>query len=275
MSIEAGGADGQVTGGDAGGGQPDVMAMLGHVPTLMQQHQQVAQKVDKSSEVINKLEQVFSKSEPSPDQWYDDVLRSALEAEKQGTPIPNTLKISNVLLAQQNLAKQLQAELAALKQKEDLRNNPQYQMDQAAYTQIDQAMAQELSQAYGGQIPKHVAAAVTQDLVQRIQYSQQHEPETWQKVRANPEMMRHIVRNAIGQAVPPEARRIQQQNQIQNATYSPDDIHAAIREAQELMQSEEVQRNPRMMQKLNESITKSREMLWETMIPGTGRRSRV
>jgi hypothetical protein len=62
---------------------------------------------------------------------------------------------------------------------------------------------------------------------------------------------------------------------MDNASYSPDDIKGAIREAQELLASEEVQRNPRMVAKLNESLAKSREMYWESLIPGQGRRGRV
>jgi F0F1-type ATP synthase epsilon subunit len=87
--------------------------------------------------------------------------------------------------------------------------------------------------------------------------------------------MQRVVRQAVAQAVPPEARRVVAQQALENATYSPQDIQASIREAQELMQQAEVQANPRLMQKLQSSIEKSREMYWESMIPGQGRRSRV
>jgi len=258
-----------------GGGEQDVMQMLGHVPSIMQQTQQVSTKVDRQGEVLSKLEQVFSKAEPAPDGWYDDVLRAAMEAEKQGQGMPLTVKISTQLLEQQKANAKLMAELEQLKSRENMRSNPQFQMDQAAFNHIDQFMSRELEAAYDGSIPKPVAVAVTQDLVQRIQHTQQHDPELWSRIRSNPELMQRVVRQAVAQAVPPEARRVVAQQALENATYSPQDIQASIREAQELMQQAEVQSNPRLMQKLQASIEKSREMYWESMIPGQGRRSRV
>lgn len=270
MSSEANTNQGQST-----GSEPDIMQMLGHVPSMMQQTQEVTAKVDKQSEILGKLEKAFSKHEPQPDDWYDDVLKAALEAEKQGQGMPLTLKISNKLLEQtQNNAKLLQ-EIEQLKAKENLRSNPQFQMDQAAYNHIDQFMAQELERSYDGATPKHVAAAVTSDLVERIRYTQQNEPELWQKVRSNPDLMRQVVQRAVAQSIPPEARRVVQEQYLNNQTYSPDDMRTAIREAQEMLARPEIANNPKATAKLHESIEKSRQMLWESMLPGQNRRSRV
>lgn len=258
-----------------GGAEPDIMQMLGHVPSLMQQQQQVAEKTNRQGEVLERLEKVFSKAEPQPDGWYDDVLKAALEAEKQGQSMPLTLKISNELLAQQKANQKLMADLEQLKAKENLRSNPQFQMDQAAYNHIDQAMARELEDAYDGTIPEHVAVAVTQDLVKRIQHTQQHDPATWAKVRSNPELMQQVVRRAVAQAVPPQARRVIAQEQLANATYEPNDMRAAIAEAQEMLRRPDVQQNPALSAKIHESIERSRQMLWESMMPGQGRRGRV
>lgn len=253
----------------------DIMQMLGHMPSAMQKVSQVEQTTARHDDVINKLEKVFSKGEVQPDGWYDDVLRTALEAEKAGQPIPLTLKISTELLQAQKQNAAMMKELAELKQRENIKSNPEFQMNQAAFTQIDQYMAQTLDSAFEGNIPKQIAMAVTQDLVEKITEEQRTNPQRWNKIRSSPQMMQQIVQNAVGQFIPPRARAIAEQYQTENQQYTAEDALTAINEAKEMMNRREVQENPALMRKLSQAMEKSREMYWETMIPGQNRRSRV
>jgi hypothetical protein len=264
----------QTTGSNEGVNQ-DIMQMLGHMPSAMAKVSQVEQTTARHDDVISKLEKVFTKGEPAPDGWYDDVLRTAMEAEKAGQPIPLTLKISTELLEAQKQNAAMMKELEALKQRENIKSNPEFQMNQAAFTQIDQYMAQTLEHAFEGNIPKQIAAAVTQDLVEKITEEQRVNPQRWAQIRTNPQMMQTIVRNAVSQFIPPEARRIANQHHTENQEYSAQDALNAINEAKELLQQEEVRNNPALSRKIEQAMQKSREMYWETMIPGQNRRSRV
>lgn len=260
--------------GQGGQGEvsPDILGLIGH---MGQQQQHVQQQTSKHDEVISKLEKVFSKAEPQADDWYDDVLKTALEAEKHGHPIPLTVKISTELRNAQKTNEVLMRELAELKQRSQIKDNPAFQADQAAYNHIDMYMGQELKSAFGDNIPKAVASAVTQDLVEKIQEEQRTNPERWKQIRSDPNLMQRVVRNAVAQVIPQKARNIVAQQQQENAVYEPNEIRENIAEAVQLLRSEEVQRNPAYYAKVEASITKMREMLWESMIPGQNRRARV
>ena len=250
----------------------DILGMLGHTH---QKTEHLEQQTNKHDQLLSKLEQVFNPAQPKPDGWYDDVLKTALDAEKAGQPIPLTVKISTELLQAQKQNHELMRKLEALEQKNQIKENPAYQADQAAFIQIDQFMGQGLRSAFGENIPKAVAIAVTQDLAEKIREEQQVNPQRWQEIRSNPQMMKRIVQNAIAQTIPPEARRIQYQNQVENAVYSPDEIKENIREANELLQTEEVRNNPHAAQKIHQSIQRMREMYWEAALPGQNRKARV
>ena len=116
---------------------------------------------------------------------------------------------------------------------------------------------------------------MTQDLVNRIQYEQKNNPEQWRQIRSNPQAMAQIVRNAVAQFVPPQARQIIQQEKLQNTDYTSEDALDAIREARELMQEEHVRNNPLMMRKLQAAEQRGREMYWESKMLGQKGGSRI
>jgi hypothetical protein len=263
----------QQVAGNSEGIPQDVMGMIGHVS---QQQEQMSSKLSKSEEVLGKLEKVFSRSEEkNSDEWYDDVLRTALEAEKQGQPIPLTVKISTELRNAQKSNEQLMKEIQELKAKNQIKENPNFQADQAAYNHIDMFMSQELKNAFGQNVPKAVAVAVTQDLVQKIQDEQRTNPERWKEIRSNPQLMQRIARNAVAQTIPQQARQLSHQYQQENAVYSPDEIKENIAEAQQLLRSAEVRSNPDYARKVEASIVKMREMYWESLIPGQQRKAKI
>jgi hypothetical protein len=250
----------------------DILGLLGHTHQKTQAIEQTTQKHD---QILSKLEGLFKSETPREGAWHDKVLQAAIEAERQGGSMPLTVEISNELLKTQQANKALMEKLAAIEQKQQLKDNPAFQADQAAYVQIDQYMAQGLANVFGGNIPKPVAVAITQDLAQRIQEEQQTNPQRWAQIRSNPEAMRQIVRNAIAQTIPPEARRIQHQHQVENAVYEPEEILENIREANQLLRDPDVQKNHEHVQKLRQSIQRMREMYWEARTPGSNGRSRV
>jgi hypothetical protein len=251
------------------GVDPSVLSAIGH------QTQHLTQQTSKHDEVISKLEKVFSKAEEKPDGWYDDVLQAALEAEKNGQPIPLTVKISTELRRAQENNQKLMQELEAIKQKQAVKDNPGFQADQMAYNHMDMFMAQELKSHFGDAIPKATAAAVTQDLSQKIAEEQRNNPQRWQQIRSNPEMMARIVRNAVATTIPPRARQIAAEHAQANAVYDPEEIKENLDEAMQLLRTPEVRGNPQYYSKVSESIEKMRAMYWESLIPGQGRRARV
>lgn len=271
MTIETGGNEIGTSGEMVGENQSEIMSLLGHMGT---QHQEIQTKTSQHDEVLSKLEKVFSKQEANED-WYEEVLKTALEAEKKGAPIPLTVKISTELKNSQEQNAKLMRELQELKSRQDLKDNPSFQADQIAYNNIDTAMGQELKKMYGDNIPKSVAVGLTQDLVEKIRWEQTNNPQRWAAIRSDPGMMRQIVRNAVSQTVPQHARQIISENETANATYEPNEIRENIAEAQALLRDPDVRMNPSAVNKINESIVRMREMLWESMLPGQNRRSRV
>jgi hypothetical protein len=262
----------QTQGTETGGGEPDIMSFIGHTARTAQEAHTTA---NKQADVLSRLEKVFSKAEPAPDGWYDDVLKTALEAEKAGQPIPLTVKISTELRNSQMANQKLMQEIEEMKAKMAIKENPNYNADQMAFNQMDSFLGQELQRTYGEQIPKAIAGAVTQDLVTKIQEEQRTNPERWKQIRSNPQMMRRVIQNAVANVVPQRAKEIAYEEQQRNAVYEPDEIMENIREAQELLHNEEVRNNPRAAQRVNESIEKMRAMYWEAVIPGQGRKARI
>jgi hypothetical protein len=243
----------------------NILGLIGHT---QQQQQQLAQQTSKHDEVLSKLESIFKPQQENPEGWFDDVLRTALEAEKAGQPMPLTVKIAEKLLSTQRGNAELMKELEALKNKERIKENPSFQADQYAYNEIDRHLGQELAKAFGGDIPKSVAVGITQDLAEKIREEQQTNPQRWAQIRSNPQMLQRIVANAVAQTVPPSARRLAHEHQVANAVYTPDEIKENILEAQELLRNPEIRNNPDAVRKVNESITRMREMFWESRFPG-------
>lgn len=260
------------TGSEGAQFDQNIMGMIGHT---QQQTAQLGEKTAKFEQTLNKLESVFNKEEPKPDQWYDDVLRAAIEAEKHGQPIPLTVQIATQLRKAESTNEQLMAELAELKKREQIRSNPEFTSDQAAYNQIDMYMGRELESAFAGDIPKPVAQAITADLVEKIRWEQQNNPDQWRSIRSNPAVMQKIVRNAVAQFIPPQARQIAAQHAQANAEYAPDDMLGAIREAQQMLQDPDVQKNPRQVKALHDAIERSRSMYWESKMLGQKGKARV
>lgn len=251
---------------------PDILQMIGHT---QQQSQHASQISEQNHQMLSKLKEVFSPQEKKADSWYDNVLRAAIEAEKNGNPIPLTVDISSQLKLTQEQNRILQEKLSKLEQRENWRSNPETSIDQAAYNHVDMFMSQELSSAFDGNIPQPLAQAVTADLVQRIQHEQVNNPERWRQIRSNPDLMRTIVKNAVAQFVPPRARTIINQDNMMNSDYSDQDALDAIREARELMSREEIQNNPLMMKKLQHAEKRGREMFWEAKMLGQKGKSRI
>ena len=275
MTGETSGAETtQATGTDGAGGGFDqnIMSMIGHT---QQTTEQLGHKTASMEQTLSKLEKVFSKEEAKPDQWYDDVLRTAMEAEKQGQPIPLTVQIATQLRQAQANNEQLMNELAELKKREGIRSNPEFTSDTAAYNQIDMYMARELESAFQGNVPKPLAQAITADLVEKIQQEQRSNPDNWRSIRSNPQTMQKIVKNAVAQFIPPQARQIAQQHAVENAQYGEDEIVSAIREAQELLTRPEVQNDPKAQRRIHEAIERSRSMYWEAKMLGQKGKARV
>lgn len=234
-----------------------------------------AEAQQNTEQLLNKLKQVFADEQTEQDDWYKEILSAALEAEKQGYPIPLTLKISTELKKTQEENKKLLKIIEELKQKAEMAADPESYADMQAYTTIDALIDRHLQQAYRGQAPEQVKTAIIQDLKQRILWDKQNNPESWRKVRQDPHLLDKVVRASIANFVPTIAKEALDEYVGEREEYDAETIFEAIKEAQALLKNKEIAKDPEKVKLIHDKIKRLREMYWEAKMSWSGGKTRI
>lgn len=214
----------------------------------------------KSAQTLDKIQKVFN---PEPenvqdpdDAFLDHYLQQALEAEKNGTPIPLTTNLAVKLYEEKQRNKELQKRMGEIGKKVDAMENPSIVSDRQAFATIDSSLEQRLGEMYGdtGYAPQIFTAAANL-IVQEITRLKTDTPEVWDRIKKSPNHQRSMVDHFVGKVIPERAKQSMQREALANYEMSPQELMAAFKEAGEI-------EDPKTRQKVRENV---RQQLLMTM----------
>lgn len=259
-SVETNGGD---VGGDVGG-LPESFFQNVNDEVL-----QARADAHEAKEITGKLKQVFTEEKPTnPLSWYDDVLDSLLEAEKNNRSMPMTAKLAAVLAETQKGLMELREET---KRKDEIikrLQNPVNNANQRAFAAMDDHITTMLTELYD-EVPPAYHDAVASDLEGIIRDLMQNAPDKWEKIRRSDTYQKRLVAHCVERLVPPKAKqKIMTQHEEERPTTEEDFIRAEndLKEMYSLVQQGLV--SERQFQKVYQGF---RQAMWEWKTNGPQR----
>ncbi len=126
-------------------------------------------------------------------------------------------------------------------------SHPEYVADQKAYDDLTTFVDRSIKQIFGdnpelNNVRQHQTKAISLQLVEEIKRYQAEDPRGWQELRRDPNRLAGWTNNIIKANIPPQARKIIEQEHLKNYEFSQEELYQAHREAQALPDSKEKQR---------------------------------
>lgn len=256
-------------GSDIGGGLPD-----GFFDAVSSEVIEARREASEAKAITGKLKEVFSdkKESSNPLGWYDDVLDSLLEAEKNNRSMPMTAKLAAVLAETQKGLLELREES---KRKDEIikkLQNPVSSANNRAFAAMDDHITTMLTELYD-EVPPAFHDAVASQLEGIIRDLMQNAPDKWEKIRRSDTYQKRLVAHCVEQLVPPKAKsRIMEQHENERPTTEQDFIRAE----QELMEMEQLVRQGVIPAKQFENtLTAFRQAFWEWKVNGPAKYNRT
>jgi hypothetical protein len=225
-----------------------------------QKYSQLEGQHRQTSETLDKIRQVFapdstesgSKTEQriaAYEAQLDHYMQAAIEAERRGQPIPLTTNLAIQLfqgkIEQERERENFGSELAQLKAILARVDNPETQIDNQTYQNIDTSVLRSLDVLYGKEpndVKSYQFQAVTKAIGAEIRDLKRNDPELWSEIRRDPQRQAKFVQHFVKQTIPPKAREIMQEDQIRREPMSVDELYSAFREAGNIEDPKERQR---------------------------------
>lgn len=200
---------------------------------------------------LGKIKEVFAPSNaPAPDPIadkiasheakIDEALATAIQAERAGRPIPETIKaqIEAHQIAIDNLTERREnrTKVGELEQRVQQLSDPGNIIDQMAFSQMDNFIMNAMQTVYGN-APEYAVQrqsnfkSVASQMLDEVRRLKKEQPEIWDQIRRQPEKQRSMVNWFVEQNMPPKARLIMEQERLKNEPMSLDDYEQAHREA--------------------------------------------
>jgi len=232
------------TGGDGGAGESTGSDFFQQYQREMGETRQTASeaasKSSRNEQILSKLQAVFTgeDGEPAQDEWFDQIMNAAFEAEKNGQPMPITVQVATQLMdTQKQLAKATQI-IQQLQARQERLDDPSTTDENMAYSDIDKTIRAQLNQVYGGQESPHIRTAIEGSIVQELKYLREKEPAIFQKVINDDAARKKMVKHFVMAAVPPKARQIVEEVREATAPITQEDFSQAWQEAQMIEDSQ-------------------------------------
>jgi hypothetical protein len=225
-----------------------------------QKYSQLENQHKQTSKTLEKIREVFAPSEDNSgsqteqriaqyEAQLDHYMQAAIEAERRGQPIPLTTNLAIQLFQgkieqereRENFGGQL-AELKAILQRVD---NPDNQIDNQTYQNIDTSVLRSLDVLFGKEpndVKSYQFQAVTKAIGAEIRDLKKNDPELWSEIRLDPQRQAKFVQHFVKQTIPPKAREIMMEDQIKREPMTVDELYSAFREAGSIEDPKERQR---------------------------------
>lgn len=192
-------------------------------------------KHKETSQVLDRIKSAFSDGSDNIDpedadkQFLDHYLEAALEAEKQGRPIPLTAQLAVKLVEEKKRSRSIEAKMSKLEQQLQAISDPNMGYDNKAYADIDMTMQQAFEDLYGEVNPELMKAAANM-AIKEVQRLQKTAPEKWDRIRRNDNLKKNFGMYFVEKVIPPKARQILNAEKLKNTPMNRAEILAAHRE---------------------------------------------
>jgi hypothetical protein len=219
---------------------------------------QLSKKTAETDKTIGALRNVFApeqqQSDPTEDRLsqleaeLDQVIATGIEYEKAGRPINvtvrNAVRSLEFQIEQEKRNRALNGELAEVKKKLDAVSNPDVQLDQRAGQIMDDALMTALDTVYGvgdelGDTKVAQWNAIIQQMAAEVKGLKREKPELWNQIRRNPQKLHRLVNHFITKNMPPRARQLIEQEQLENEPVTMADLKQAYDEAKAIQDPRE------------------------------------
>ncbi len=283
MNADGGGGGGPVAspftqGGGGGrgqsqGGDMDTAELLRQLQGEIQQANARASQADQRSQslagVLGGIKQAVTgeSNEPQEQDWYEQgLLPMLLELEKEGKSHPMTATLARELKKSQEQQRQLMELVQELRNKTQEIQDPQVQNDERAFSQIDDAIIEELTSVYGE--PKtNLHRAVAANIAADIQALKAKLPGKWEEIRRDPSKLRRIVQHHITGITPPTARQAMAKQIDDNTPVTMQTLNAAWSEFQQIKHNLDPQSRAEIAANLRQQIL-AEQFMQSRRLPG-------
>jgi hypothetical protein len=251
------GRQGQAATHFGGAETPDFNAMLEALQadrenesrTWGEKYSQLESKHQQTQQTIDKIRQAFAPDggeERSPTEQriaqfeaqLDHYMQAAIEAERRGQPIPLTTNLAIQLfqgkIEQEREREQWTRELSALKRGLQQAIDPDTQIDNQTYQNLDTLVLQAMDTLYGKEpndIKSFQFQSVAKAVGAEIRDLKKNDPELWHEIRRDPGRQAKMVQWIVKQTIPPKAREIMQEEHIRKTPMSTQELYQAFEEA--------------------------------------------
>lgn len=265
MSTDTGSAE---VGGDVGGDVGGLPAEF--FDSLSNEVIQARVDAQEAKQITGRLREVLGdeKKSVNPLSWYDDVLDSLLEAEKNNRSMPMTAKLAAVLAETQKGLLELREET---KRKDEIikkLQNPVSNANNRAFAAMDDHITTMLTELYD-EVPPAYHDAVASQLEGIIRDLMQNAPDKWEKIRRSDTYQKRLVAHCVEQLVPPKAKqKIMAQHEDERPTTEEDFMQAE----KELAQMYRLVQEGTISEREFERVYKGfRQAMWEWKANGPQR----
>jgi hypothetical protein len=218
------------------------------IQTTRSELEQLKAQNAEQAKLLNQLKGVFGggeKQQPSKtgrfEQALDQVLQMGLDAERDGRPMPLTVSTAATMyeqfMDQQRLNDQLLEEIKSLRGQTQQLSNPAIALEQQAYNQLDSHVSAALDQIYGrdpsyGNVKNAQFQAIGRQIVEEIKDLQQNDPQEWRRLTQNQQYLKNMAVHFVERNMPPVAKQILSQKQLEETPMSMRELEQAYREAE-------------------------------------------
>lgn len=246
-------------GADAVDFQAMLEAMQSDKAQQESRYQELEGRHKETSQVLDRLKSalVGGKEELSPidqkiasyEQQLEHYMQAAIEAERRGQPIPLTTNLAIQLfqgrIEQERERERFAQEIAALKRATAQANDPQTQIDNQTFQNLDSHVLNAMDTLYGkapNDVKSYQFQAVTKALGAEIKDLKRNDPELWSEITRDPRRQERMVQHFVKQTIPPKAREILMEDQIRREPMTTAELYSAFRETANIEDPNERQR---------------------------------
>ena len=214
-------------------------SLKGDIEGVKEDVKSKSEKIDRSAKMAERLERVFrdeaddsNLSDDEKDARFLKQFKEAAEADKKagGSGLPLTTRLAEENAELKKQMREIQKSLAALGNKHETSQSPEFKYDQAAFEKIDMQVQDSINSIYG-EIDQNLFEAVSKDIVKEVKRLKEQSPKTWEEIRRSPEMIRRMSMYFVEKKIPPRAREMLNAEKEQSTPMTMKELDQAFKEA--------------------------------------------
>lgn len=245
-----GGPDsGQGEGGEEGGQDQNLQALMQYVQQQNQELESLKSQHKQNSSLLDGLKNLFTGKEEKPDplqsfrEKQDYYLQTALQAERDGNPIPLTANLATDFydsqITQAEKEQALMQEIQELKKQVSTLKDPRARSANEAYRNIDNLISKNIDKIYGHddsmmQVKETQFNAVATTLSNQIKEIQKNHPDVWAEIERSPDKQERLVSAIVSKSLPPKVRQMIEDDHVKRTPMADGELLQAFAELKQM-----------------------------------------